>query len=130
MKKILLPVSIALCFNSVFALHPAGKSIPAPGMHVNEKTNVKPYTAENKLYNAYYNASGELVTAFRHILTSDLPMNQAFSLKNFSKTMWVTDVVEVLGENKKTTYFVNLENANEKITLKSKNGNNWKIQKN
>lgn len=56
-------------------------------------------------------------------------MNLSFSLKKYNKTMWVTDVVEVLNENKSTSYFVNMENANDNITLKSRNGNKWKIQR-
>ena len=55
----------------------------------------------------------EMVTAFRQMLSSDLPMNLSFSLKKYNKTMWVTDVVEVLNENKSTSYFVNMENAND-----------------
>jgi hypothetical protein len=129
MKKIVLTLSIAFFFNSAFALDPAFKPSQAPGSHSNYQSG-KTYAAENIVYNAYYNAEGEMVSAFRHILSSDLPMNLIFSLKKYNKNMWVTDVVEVLNENKSTSYFVNLENADEKITLKSKNGNKWKIQKN
>ena len=126
MKKMLLTLSIALCLNSAFALDPDSKSLVAPGAQSYEIKN----SIGNIIYNAYYNANGEMVTAFRHILSSDLPMNLSFSLKKICKNMWVTDVVEVLNENKSTSYFVNLENANEKITLKSRNGKKWKIQKN
>jgi hypothetical protein len=126
MKKIILTLSIALCFNSAFALDTESKLLVAPGAQPYEIKN----STGNIIYNAYYNANGEMVTAFRHILSTDLPMTLSFSLKKFSNDMWVTDVVEVLNENKSTSYFVNLENANEKITLKSKNGKKWKIQKN
>jgi hypothetical protein len=126
MKKIILALSIALCFNSAFALGPDSKLLVAPGAHSYEIKN----SSGNIIYNAYYNANGEMVTAFRHILSTDLPMTLSFSLKKISNNMWVTDVVEVLNENKSTSYFVNLENADEKITLKSRNGKKWKIQKN
>jgi hypothetical protein len=126
MKKIILTLSIALCFNSAFALDTESKLLVAPGAQPYEIKN----STGNIIYNAYYNANGEMVTAFRHILSTDLPMTLSFSLKKISNDMWVTDVVEVLNENKSTSYFVNLENANEKITLKSKNGKKWKIQKN
>ncbi|MGI8599380.1 MAG: hypothetical protein ACR2KB_08995 [Chitinophagaceae bacterium] len=122
MKKVILTLSIALCFNSAFALDPV-LQLKSPSYEIT-------YSGGNRVYNAYYNANGEMVTAFRHILSSDLPMILSFSLKKMSKNMWVTDVVEVLNENKSTSYFVNLENANEKITLKSRNGKKWKIQRN
>lgn len=128
MKKILFTLSIALCFNSVFALDPAYRSFEALGIHQKNQYNHAVYTSANQSYNAYFNANGEMVTAFRHIVSTDLPMNLSFNLKKFNKNMWVTDVVEVLSENK-TIYYVNLENADEKITLKSRNGNKWKIQK-
>ena len=130
MKKIVLALSIALSFTTAFALDPATKTTNTGDLVLKNHSYEIIYNTGKSQYNAYFNANGELVTAFRHILSSDLPMNLSFDLKKYNKTMWVTDVVEVLNENKTTTYFVNLENANEKITLKSKNGNKWKIQKN
>jgi hypothetical protein len=129
MKKIILTLSIALCFHSAFALDPGSISLSVQSSH-SKSLSYKTNSIGNSVYNAYYNANGDMVTAFRHILSTDLPMTLSFSLKKISNDMWVTDVVEVLNENKSTSYFVNLENANEKITLKSKNGKKWKIQKN
>jgi len=113
MKKIILTLSIALCFTSAFALDPDSKPIVAPGLHSKNQFYEMTNSAGNRIYIAYFNTNGEMVTAFRQMLSSDLPMNLSFSLKKYNKTMWVTDVVEVLNENKSTSYFVNMENAND-----------------
>jgi len=74
---------------------------------------------------AFYSGNGELLAVTRNILSSQLPINLMLSLKKHYSEHWITDLFEFNG-NEQTSYYVSLENADSKITLRS-NGDNWEV---
>jgi hypothetical protein len=81
---------------------------------------------------AYFNQDGTLQATTRHITASNLPMLLQASLKSNYKDQWVSDVFEVTNDGT-VQYYVTLENADQKIILKSAS-NTWntfkKLRKN
>jgi len=77
---------------------------------------------------AYFSQTGELLGISRNIMVNQLPINlQAEVKKNYSSS-WVTEMFEIAKENE-TTYYVTLENANQKVSLKSSDANTWTVFK-
>ncbi len=76
------------------------------------------FTINGSVLFAYYSANGELIAASRNISSSQLPLTQFTALKNEYSDYWISDLFE-LSRNGSTTYYVTLENANEKKVLSS-----------
>jgi len=74
---------------------------------------------------AFYSTTGELLAVTRNILSSQLPINLMMSLKKHYGEHWITDLFELNG-NDQTAYYVSLENADSKMTLRS-NGDKWEL---
>lgn len=73
---------------------------------------------------AYYSTEGDLLGITRYISPADLPMNLQLSLKKDAANYWISDLFEV-AKNDTTTYYITLENADEKVIFKSSNGSSW-----
>ncbi len=73
---------------------------------------------------AYYSTEGDLLGLTRYISPADLPMNLQLSLKKDAANYWISDLFEV-AKNETTTYYITLENADEKVIFKSSNGSSW-----
>ena len=67
---------------------------------------------------AYFKEDGSIAAIARHITATSLPMILQTSLKNAYKSQWVTDVLEVTGENG-LQYYATIENADTKVVLKA-----------
>ena len=74
---------------------------------------------------AFYSKDGVLLAVTRNITSSQLPMNLLMSLKNDYSAHWITELFE-LNNDDQTTYYVSLESADGKITLRS-NGDSWEV---
>ena len=87
--------------------------------------------ASFKLYEevtfAYYNESGELIGISRNILRSQLPINLQGQLLKKCGDGWITELFEFAREDQ-SEYFVTVENADQKLFLKSE-GNSWTVYK-
>jgi hypothetical protein len=72
---------------------------------------------------AFYNADGDLVAVTKNVPLAQLPKALQTNLKKELKNAWVTDlfVVNIEGMN---TYYVQVENADTKLLLKSA-GTKW-----
>ena len=78
------------------------------------------FTINGSTLFAYYSSNGELIAASRNISSSQLPLNLFTALKNEYSSYWISDLFELSRDNS-TTYYVTLENANEKKVLSSTN---------
>ena len=78
------------------------------------------FTINGSTLFAYYSNTGELIAASRNISSSQLPLNLFTALKNENNSYWISDLFELSRDNS-TTYYVTLENANEKKVLSSTN---------
>jgi hypothetical protein len=74
---------------------------------------------------AYYSTNGELLAITRNIVSSQLPLNLQLELKNNYNGYWITELFELSGDND-NCYYVSLENADSKVTLRS-NGDTWEV---
>ena len=81
---------------------------------------------------AFYNENGELLALTHNIKVSELPINLLMQIKRDYVASWITECFE-LDANGSANYYITLEDANTKLTLRS-NGNDWetysKITKN
>ena len=138
MKKIILALSLVITMtaSSAFA---EGKSIPAKALasfkadfseaqEINWTTGDDYYVAKFVLHGqtifAYYSPDGDYLSTLRNISTLQLPINLLRELKNDYSSYWVSNLIEI-GNSDGTTYYVTLENADKKLTLKSKNSGYW-----
>jgi hypothetical protein len=94
---------------------------------VNWKSSGKLYVADfmmNTQYvTAYYSATGQLLGLRKNILSTQLPIFLQAALKEQAKGFWISGLMEVANTDE-TTYYVILENADEKLVLRS-NLNSW-----
>jgi hypothetical protein len=91
------------------------------------------YYKASFLYNnnyvfAYYSTEGGFLATLRNISSVNLPVMLQTVLKNDYEGYWISDLYE-LAKNDGTAYYVTLENAEQKIVLKSTGGNEWAVFK-
>jgi hypothetical protein len=67
---------------------------------------------------AFYSDNGELLAVTRNIQSSQLPLRLLMNLKNNYTGYWITDLFEI-DRNGTSSYFITLENADIKLTLRS-----------
>lgn len=77
---------------------------------------------------AFYDADGELLGLTRYISSLDLPMTLQRNLKKSYSGYWISDLFEV-ANNKGTSYYITLENADTRIVLKANGDSDWKTYK-
>lgn len=77
---------------------------------------------------AYYDQEGHRIALTRNITTSQLPISLQVSFKNDYPESWISDLFEMSNDNG-TFYFITLENADNKIILKSDLESTWTTYK-
>jgi hypothetical protein len=76
---------------------------------------------------AYFSNYGELIGVTKNIRSTQLPIKLQTGLKKLNKDKWITELYE-FSENDGTFYYVTVENADEKIILRSE-GADWNVHK-
>jgi hypothetical protein len=141
MKKILLSVAFMMSLGvaTVFAGTPDvnAKALESfkdqfPTAIETEWSSASDYYKVNFVYNdnhvsAYYSLEGEFLATLRHISSVNLPMLLQTSLKNNYSNYWISDLYE-LAKYDGISYYVTIENADQKIILKS-TGSGWTVHK-
>jgi hypothetical protein len=74
---------------------------------------------------AYYSNKGELLAITHNIKSTQLPLPLLMQVKNDYSNLWITELFE-LNSNGESTYYITLENADKKITLRSSD-TNWDV---
>ena len=143
MKKILLSAAFALSLvtSSLFASPVPDINAKALTAFNNQFTNATDvewsagydFYKATFLYNsnyvtAYYNTEGDFVATIRNITSSNLPLLLQTKLKSNYSDYWVTNLYE-LSKNEGTSYYITLENADQKIILKSAGDIDWTVNK-
>ena len=72
---------------------------------------------------AYYSGDGKLLAVTHNIVSTQLPLQLQMKLRREYADYWISDLFECDAEGS-TSYFLTLENADKKITLRS-NDENW-----
>ncbi len=75
---------------------------------------------------AYYNVDGTRLSVIRNIRSSDLPLKAQEGMKKFQEGHWITDLFEY-NSNDESGYFATLENADEKLVIRSSEGSAWML---
>jgi hypothetical protein len=82
----------------------------------------------NKHVFAYYDMDGQLLALTRYLSSMDLPLGLQTGLKKEYSEYWISDLFEV-AKNEGTTYYITLEDADTKLTLRSTGSNGWDVFK-
>ena len=77
---------------------------------------------------AYFAETGELLGIARNIVVNQLPINLQADIKKAYASSWVTELFE-MAKDGETTYYITLENADQKVSLKSADGSTWSTYK-
>ena len=140
MKKIILTLAIAISSFAVFAreVNVNATVLNAFNREFTEATDVQWSTGESFykatfVFNtqhvaAFYNVEGELLAMTRNITSLDLPMGLQTSLRKEYSEYWISDLFEV-SNTEGTQYYITMEKADSKITLKSTGNGKWKNYK-
>lgn len=75
---------------------------------------------------AYYSPEGEKLAVSRNLLPAQLPLVLSTKLKSAYPNRWITDLFEITVNNE-TSYYVTVEDADSKITLKSEGTLGWEL---
>jgi hypothetical protein len=86
------------------------------------------FSLNSQVLFAYYTQEGERLAIMRNIVSSQLPIRLFTSLKKSYTDYWISDLFEVAGDND-MAYYVTLENADHKITLRSWGASGWEVYK-
>lgn len=82
------------------------------------------FTINGQYAIAYYEPDGTMVAVTRNISSTQLPIALQGKLQKNCANYWISDLFEVTNEDG-TTYYVTLENADEKIIMKSSTSTGW-----
>lgn len=74
---------------------------------------------------AFYAMNGSLIATTRNLLFTELPVMLQTSLDELQNGYWITDLFELSNEDG-TNYYITLENADNKLVLRS-NKTNWDL---
>jgi hypothetical protein len=86
------------------------------------------FILNEKVFIAYYNEEGEKLALVRNISRLDLPLSLQENLKDSYSQYWITDLFEFNGKDD-SAYYITIENADVKITLKSFGMSGWTLYK-
>jgi hypothetical protein len=75
---------------------------------------------------AFYSDNGELLAVTRNILSTQLPVGLQISLRKEFSSYWITELIELNGDGQ-NSYYVSLENADKKLTLRSNGDESWEV---
>ena len=84
------------------------------------------FTLNEQVVYAFYEPNGNLLGVTRNIVSSQLPINLLTDLKKNYSTHWITDLFEMASSNE-NVYYVTLENADQKLVLKSSGTSGWEL---
>ena len=86
------------------------------------------FTINGQVMFAYYSQTGDLMAVTRNIVSSSLPINLLANLKKSYNAYWITDLFEV-SSSTDASYYVTLENADQRLVLKSNGISTWEVYK-
>jgi hypothetical protein len=86
------------------------------------------FTFNGARLNAFYSTEAKLKYVARNIISTQLPLYLQNSLKMNYAHYWITDLFELSGK-KGFSYYITLEDADEKVVLKSAAGSDWELYK-
>lgn len=95
---------------------------------VSPQLNKVTFTFNNEILSAYYSHEGERIAILRNIPVAQLPMNLGTGLKKSYSHYWITGLFEIAAQEE-TAYYITVENADQKIMLRSSGFDSWSVFK-
>lgn len=135
MLALLLTVGISYSFASPneevngdikISFHKNFRDAQIMGSEVHNNITKLTFSMNNVVFFAFYSENGDLLAVTRNILSSQLPVNLMVSLKNDYSGYWITELFEFNGDGQ-NNYYVSLESADSKLTLRSTDNKNWEV---
>lgn len=75
---------------------------------------------------AYYSTDGALLGVSRNLLSSSLPIRLQTEIRKLSANGWIAELFEYASDDE-NSYFATIENADQKVFLKSAVNNGWSV---
>jgi hypothetical protein len=75
---------------------------------------------------AFYSDNGQLLAVTRNITSDQLPISLLLDVKKDFTNYWITDLFELTGDGA-SNYYITLENADQRITLRSNGTDHWDV---
>jgi hypothetical protein len=82
------------------------------------------FTKDDHAHFAFFTPSGELMGTCINLSPVELPVFLQSELKRYRGDSWVSELFEFTKDDE-TSYFVTIENADQKVVLKSSDYANW-----
>jgi hypothetical protein len=143
MKRLVLTFAIALSFigfssfkstddsiapdAAIKSFRSAFKSATEVSWSVTENLYKANFSLNGQYVSAFYNAEGQMIALTKNLSSLELPIALQAKLKKNYDGYWISDLIEVAGEEG-TSYYITLENADTKLILKS-SGLDWSSYK-
>ena len=86
------------------------------------------FSMSGQYVTAYYDATASLIAVTRNVSSFQLPITLQTKLRTSYESHWISDLFELSDDNG-TSYYVTVENGDEKLTLKSTGTNEWNVYK-
>jgi hypothetical protein len=83
------------------------------------------FRLDGAILTAYYSNSGEQLAITHNITSNQLPLSLLMQVKKDYANYWISDLFE-LNRNGESEYYITLESADKKITLRS-GDYNWEV---
>ena len=109
---------------AVKSFHSSFKSATEVSWTVSGNLFKASFLMNGQYVSAYFDGEGEMMAITRNISSTQLPIALQASIKKNYEQYWITDLFEVANEDG-TSYYITLENAESKITLKSTPNTDW-----
>ena len=77
---------------------------------------------------AFYNEDGQLLAVSRNIKSNQLPIQLLMDVRKDYANYWISDLFELTIDGN-SNYYITLENADSRITLRSYDSNDWEVYK-
>lgn len=138
MKRVLIILTVALSLISlssfaegmkdispkaVKAFNSSFKNVTEVSWSIADNFYKASFSMNGQYVTAYYDADGNRKAVTRNISSLQLPITLQAELQKSYDNFWITDLFELADANG-TSYYITLENANDKIVLKS-NSSRW-----
>jgi hypothetical protein len=108
----------------VASFHKDFKRAELMGMEIKKDYTKVTFRLNNLVLFAFYSSNGELLAVVRNIVSTQLPIQLLMELKQKYNDFWITDLFE-MSSNGETNYYVTLQNADTKVTLRSNSSSDW-----
>ena len=143
MKKLIITSAffIATAFSAVFANEGTPLTAEISTSFNKEFTNaqnvnwinkdaesIASFTWNNQILHAYFSQDGQLNVVMHNVVSDNLPVMLLGQLKNNYNGYWISDLYEAV-QNGHSSYYATVENADQKMILKSDAAKSWDVVK-